>query len=246
MNMFLAAALVATASGLTGCLTTTPTVGGGSESRMVATSPSDAAPGAADGTTTREEVGIKKCAKPMGTAVLLDAYSTNDEDPYGIAATMAAQRQMMNQVFGFSDPVPLMKVIMQESRCFKLLHEKAREKADYLIEVEIPLPEQTTASGAGGAAYVGSFFGMVGAAAGALFGNVSKKEVQVILNVTKSQTDELTVFTGQSSAISLGGGLGGVGFSGGGVLGGAMKSPKGEAAVAAMIHAHNQIPGHGL
>ncbi len=226
----LTATFAAAALSLTGCNATVPTVGGSTESRVVATQ-------------SANEGGnvIKKCGKPMGTAVLL--YATGD-DPYGISQSMAIHRQMMSQIYGFSDPIPMMKVIMQESRCFKLLHSQAKNRADYIIEIDMSIPEQATSAMGGGLASVGSMFGVGGMIAGAIAGSVQKNEAQVILNVTRRKTNELTVFTGESSSINLSGGVGALGLTSAS-FGGIAKSPRGETAIAAMVHAHNQLAERG-
>lgn len=236
---FLVAALTAVIFGLAGCGNVTmPKIGSSSENRVITTKSSNKE-------VAKEEVGVKKCAKVKGTAVILNAHSAGESDPYGVAASIRMQQQMMRRLYGFGDPIPLLKVIIQESGCFKLLHSRARKRADYSIEVEVPLPEQTVARTSGGLARVGSMFGPLGTIAGAIAGSISKEEVQVVLSITKRRGDDMVAFTGQSSKIGFGGGLGILGTTSVG-LGGVRNSPKGEAVVAAMIHAHNQIPDYKL
>lgn len=227
---FLLVVVAASGLALAGCNATMPTVGGSSDNRVVSTQSSQEGGSA-----------LKKCSAPLGSAVLL--YGSGD-DPYGIAQSMAMHRQIMSQVYGFSDPVPMMKVIMQESRCFNLLNPKAKNRADYIIEIDMPVPEQTTSGIGGGLASVGSMFGVGGMIAGAVAGSVQKSEAQVILNATKRRTDEMRVYTGESSSLSLGGGIGALGLTSAG-LSGVARSPRGEAAIAAMVHAHNQLAQRG-
>ena len=102
------------------------------------------------------------------------------------------------------------------------------------------MPEQKTSSYGGGLARLGSFFGPLGSIGGLVAGSVKTQEAQVVLSLTRRSNGKMSLITGESSSMSLGGGISSFGLTSA-TFGGAKKSPQGEAVVAAMVHAWNQV-----
>lgn len=188
-----------------------------------------------------------RCAKPIGTAALLEP----DHPVY--------------TRYGLTSPVPLVKLLMAQSACFKVVDrgaasaalkkERALAKsgelqkgsnmgggqmaaADYIITPQIVHKDSDAGGGAGG---LGSLLpGKIGAIAGGL--KIKKLESQVMLSVTNVRTSvQEAIATGSAKKSDIGvGGLGWIGGVAGGA--GAYESTDiGKITAAAFLDAHNKL-----
>jgi curli biogenesis system outer membrane secretion channel CsgG len=197
--------------------------------------------------TQGESSQLFKCARPIGTAALLEPeYNTWTQ-------------------LGLSSPVPLVKLMMAQSGCFKVVSRGAtsraleRERAlsssgelqtgsrmgggqmvaaDYIIEPSIVHKD----ADAGGS--FGGLGGLLPGAAGVLAGgiSVSNLEAQTLLALTDVRTGvQEAIAEGSASKSDIGfGGLGWVGAVGG--VGGSYEDTDiGKIVAAAFMDAHNKL-----
>lgn len=227
---------------------TTPKVGGGD---------SGVASGSASQTSSQGTKELHRCAAPIATIALVKSEDQNQ------------QVFMLGQLP--PDPLPAMRLIAQQSGCFRIVNRDAALRAaqteralagsgqlkagsrmgggqivaaDYTILTEVLLSNQN-ASGANAGAILGSFLPF-GAVLGAVAGGVRTQEATVLLTVVDNRTTEqLSTATGKASGTSFSLGGGGVGF-GGGVLAGAgaggyENTDQGKVVIAAMVDALNNV-----
>lgn len=241
MRMIESRAVLVSAMGallLSGCVANQTKLGGGST--MVTGS------GGAAG-TQGEAQQLIRCARPIGTAALLEPDNTYYTQ------------------YGLTSPVPLVRLMMAQSQCFKVVDRGAassalqRERAmaaggalqkgsnmgagqmvaaDYIITPNIVHKDSNSGGGFGG---LGAFLpGVAGAVAGGI--KTTNLEAQVMLSVTN-------VRTGVQDAIAEGSakkrdiGFGGFGWAGGlaGVGGAYENTDIGKITAAAFLDAHNKL-----
>jgi len=223
---------------LVGCLSNETKLGGGSTEVTGS--------GGAAG-VEGESKQLIKCARPIGTASLLE--------PENIGYTQ----------YGLSSPVPLVKLMMAQSGCFKVVSRGAtsraleRERAlasggqlqsgsrmgggqmvaaDYIIEPAIVHKDSNAGGGFGGLG--GLLPGYTGVLAGGI--STTDLEAQTLLTVTDVRTGvQEAVAEGSASKSDIGfGGLGFAGVVGG--LGGAYEDTEvGKIVAAAFLDAHNKL-----
>lgn len=235
-KILLAATVALTAGVLSACNTTQ--LGGGSS--MVTGSA-----GAAGEQNAASQ--LVKCQRPIGTAALVEEQSP------GLAQA------------GLSSPVPLMRLIMAQSRCFQVVDRgqaatiMAQERelmaqgqlqrgsnlgggqmmaADYLITPNVAFQDENSG---GGGALLGAFLpGVAGAVASGI--RWENKEAQVTLFLTNVRTGvQEAVSEGSAKKTDLGGGLLGVAGLVGGGLGAYESTDIGKITAAAFLDAHNKL-----
>lgn len=223
---------------LSGCVANETKLGGGS----TAVTGSAGAAG-----TNKESQQLIKCARPIGTAALLEPANT------GYAQ------------YGLTSPVPLLKLMMAQSRCFKVVSrgatstalEKERAlasggqlkggsrmgggqmvAADYIIEPAITHKDANSGGGFGG---LGAILpGVAGAIAGGI--KTTNLEAQTLLTLTNVRTGvQEAVAEGSASKRDMS--FGGIGFVGAiGGAGGTYESTDiGKITAAAFLDAHNNL-----
>lgn len=190
---------------------------------------------------------LMRCAKPIGTAALLEA------DHPGYAQ------------YGLTSPIPLVKLLMAQSGCFQVVDRGASSAAlkqeralaregemqkgsnmgggqmvaaDYIITPQIVHKDSNAGGGAGG---LGSLLpGKIGAIAGGL--RVKKLESQVMLTVTNVRTSvQEAIATGSARKSDIG--IGGFLWVGGAAGGGGVyeSTDIGKITAAAFLDAHNKL-----
>jgi curli biogenesis system outer membrane secretion channel CsgG len=176
----------------------------------------------------KKQAEIPKCAKPLGTIALSEPETRWWGD------------------LGLGSPEALIRVYVQQSKCFRLVNRSARGmeamsrerdlagagevrkggtigkgqmvQADFTV-----IPDIVTGNGNKGGFNVGGLLGaVVPGIGGAILGgiNIKKKSANVILNVVNNKSSEEFVAEGQAKKTDLSWGGGGGGF-GGGVFGAA-------------------------
>lgn len=190
---------------------------------------------------------LRKCAKPIGVAAL-------EDHPWAGYS-----------LYGLSSPIPLVKLMMQKSNCFKIVNrgrgsQQLRNEraladsgelqkgsnmgkgqmvaADYIIVPQV-VHKDANASG-GGAGLGGLLPGRIGAAAGAL--GFRNREAQVVMSMTNVRTSvEEAIVEGSAKKRDLKfAGFGWIG-AGAGALGGYEDTDIGKLVAAAMMDAHNKL-----
>jgi curli biogenesis system outer membrane secretion channel CsgG len=176
----------------------------------------------------KKQAEIPKCAKPLGTIALSEPETRWWGD------------------LGLGSPEALIRVYVQQSKCFRLVNRSARGmeamgrerdlaaagemrkggsigkgqmvQADFTV-----IPDIVTGNSNKGGFNVGGLLGaVVPGIGGAILGgiNIKKKSANVILNVVNNKSSEEFVAEGQAKKTDLGWSAGGGGF-GGGVFGAA-------------------------
>ncbi len=176
----------------------------------------------------KKQAELPKCAKPLGTIALAEPETRWWGD------------------LGLGSPEALIRVYVQQSKCFRLVNRSARGmeamgrerdlaaagemrkggsigkgqmvQADFTV-----IPDIVTGNSNKGGFNVGGLLGaVVPGIGGAILGgiNIKKKSANVILNVVNNKSSEEFVAEGQAKKTDLGWGAGGGGF-GGGVFGAA-------------------------
>lgn len=194
-----------------------------------------------------QSADLIRCAKPIGTAALLEPEHS------------------MYTRYGLSSPVPLVKLMMAQSGCFRVVDRGAasaalqKERAlagdgelqkgsnmgggqmaaaDYIITPEIVHKDSDAGGGMGGLG--GLLPGKIGAIAGGL--KLKKLEAQVMLSVTNVRTSvQEAIATGSAKKSDIG--FGGLGWIGG-VAGGAgtyESTDIGKITAVAFLDAHNKL-----
>lgn len=166
------------------------------------------------------------CAKPLGTLALAEPENLQN-------------RWWTN--LGLSSPEALIRVYVQQSKCFRLVNRSNRGMAAMAQERDLAAAGETRRGGSfgkgqmveadftvipdivsqngnkGGLKIGGLLGGFVPGFAGALLGglDIKKRSANVILNVVNNKSSEEFVAEGQSKKSDLGFGAGGGFFSGG-------------------------------
>jgi hypothetical protein len=229
------------AAALSGCGSTTPSMGG---NKGVV---SGAAGGeSADGNND----GLEKCGETLGTLAI-------DEDTGSSWYHELGSHQL-------GSTVPVLRLMIQQSNCFvivergKAMNNVMRERefargdesragsnfqkgqlvaADYTMSPSI----QFSAKTGGGNAMVGAFSGKLGLL-GALGGSIGRNEASTTLLLIDNRSGvQISAAEGTAGNFDfglLGGAFGGGGFAGGG---GYAKTPEGKVVVAAFADSYNQM-----
>jgi curli biogenesis system outer membrane secretion channel CsgG len=176
----------------------------------------------------KKQAELPKCAKPLGTIALSEPETRWWGD------------------LGLGSPEALIRVYVQQSKCFRLVNRSNRGMAamgrerelaaagetrrggtigkGQMVEADFTvIPDIVTGNGNKGGFNIGGILGaVVPGVGGALLGgiNIKKKSANVILNVVNNKSSEEFVAEGQAKKTDLGWGAGGGGF-GGGVFGAA-------------------------
>ncbi len=198
------------------------------------------------------------CTKSLGTAALVEP------DP------QAAAR--LSQV-GLQSPLPLMRLIMAQSGCFRVIDRGAALSnmtqevglaqsgllksgsataqgrmiaAQYLVTPNVIFSNPNAGGGNMGAGLAGLIPG--GALIGAVAGSMRIKEAQTALFVTDAQSGEQVAVSEGSAKVTDFGGLGGLGGFGGGIagfggIGGYGNTAEGKLIAAALLDSFNKLVG---
>jgi curli biogenesis system outer membrane secretion channel CsgG len=176
----------------------------------------------------KKQAELPKCAKPLGTIALAEPETRWWGD------------------LGLGSPEALIRVYVQQSKCFRLVNRSSRGMAamtqeralaaggetrrggsigkGQMVEADFTvIPDIVTGNGNKGGFNIGGILGaVVPGIGGVLLGgiNIKKKSANVILNVVNNKSSEEFVAEGQAKKTDLGWGGGGGGF-GGGVFGAA-------------------------
>ncbi|SMN15364.1 hypothetical protein CRYPA_1412 [uncultured Candidatus Thioglobus sp.] len=215
--------------------------------------------GKANNAVTAKAKELKKCAKPLGVAALVEPESSKN---------LYAVLMQHN----LPSPIPMIKLIMAKSNCFQVVDRgaasKALERERALASAgELSSNKNTTSGNMIGADWIitpsvifsdnnagGSnlalggiataFLGPLGALAGNL--NISDKEAQTLLTVVNVKTGlQDAVSEGRAKKTDIGFGAGGGFFGLGGALGAAGGSygstDMGKLVATAFLDAHNKL-----
>lgn len=240
-----ALAAVAAAALLTGCVATTPTVGGGNATPVT---------GAAGGsTTTGANTALERCNETLGTLRIEE--NTN-----------ASWYSYYQSNYRLGSTVPVLRTLIQQSNCFVIVErgramrsiedERAMSRgnearagsnvqqgqqvvADYLLSPEIMMAAKGT-QGVGAA--VGGVLSRHNPLLGGVVGSMKMNEAGVVLLLTDIRsTVQLSAAEGYSKNwdFGVGGALfGGLGAAGGG---GYMNTPEGKLIASAFVDAYNKM-----
>ena len=239
------ALVVASLVSLTGCLQGGPGLsnvraGGGDES---------VAGGSAGPQGSQGSNALRRCAKPVGTAALVEEKDVG---------TVLMQYRLP------TSPLPLVRLLMQQSNCFQVVDRGAGLRAveterrlarqgltagnagrvrlvaaDYTITANVVFSEKNAG---GGAAGIGVLFGPLGAIAGAVAGAMKFKEAQVLLFATDNRTGvQVASATGTGKATDIGVGAGVLGSGLGGGAGAWGNTNEGKVVAAALVDALNKL-----
>jgi len=247
---------------LSGCVSNQPKLGGG-DSLVTGSHGADGTQDASDQLLT--------CARPIGTAALVEpgsmagGYSLSGYGIPGMGVPVYGVGYGGFASYGLSSPIPVLKLIMAQSGCFKVVDRGAgaamlqRERdiarsgqlekganmgpgqlaaADYIITPNITRGNNN-ASG-GGALFGGLMPGLPGLALAAI--SVKNLEAEVMLSVTNVRTGvQEAVAQGSASKTDFGLGGGGYGWLIGGLGGGYQNTDMGKMVAAAFVDAHNKL-----
>ena len=239
------ASLLASAGVLTGCLATTPSMGGGS-----ATAASGSAAGAsAEGANA----GLEKCKETLGTLRIEENTSagwyTAYSSRYRTGSTVPALRLLVQQsnCFVIVERGRAMQGVNQERTLSRSDEGRAGSQfgggqmvaADYTMSPEILLSDRG-GSKAGG--LLSGLRGVAGTALSAVAGSMSTNEAATILLLIDNRSSvQISAAEGYSKNIDFG--LSGWGF-GGGAVGGASaftSTPEGKVLMAAFADSYNKM-----
>lgn len=224
------------------------TVGGGNKDGAVS--------GDAGAAGNQGSVELQRCPAPVATvAASLERVNSSALAQVGLGA----------------NPLPALRLIMQQSNCLRVVHrdvalaamQQERElaksgeladgkqfepgqmiAADYTVIPEILFSEGNAGGVGAGLAQVGSLFGLGGVLAAGVAGRMRFKEAQVLLTLVDNRTGEqLAVTSGTGSATDIGG-LGGIIGVTSVVGGGYSNTNEGKVVMAAMIDAMNGLVPH--
>lgn len=255
-------AMLLTIATLTGCVSTQPKLGGG-DSLATGSEGADGTHGASDQLMT--------CAHPIGTAALVESgsmaggYGVPGYSVPGIGIPIYGMGYGGFASYGLSSPIPVLKLIMAQSGCFKVVDRGAgaamlqRERdiarsgqmqkganmgpgqmaaADYIITPNIT---RSNNNSSGGSALLGGLMpGLPGLALAAI--SAKNLEAEVMLSVTNVRTGvQEAVAQGSASKTDFGFGGGGYAWLLGGLGGGYQNTDMGKMVVAAFVDAHNKL-----
>ncbi|HEC13664.1 MAG TPA: curli production assembly/transport component CsgG [Acidiferrobacteraceae bacterium] len=233
---------------LAGCLEGGPGLSnvrpGGGENEVVSGSAGEAG--------SKGTAALRRCAKPIGTAALSEDSSN----------------QAILVQYGLpSSPMPLMRLLMQQSNCFRVVdrgaglravqqeqalakqgmlqggksHRAQLVSAKYTITPNVVFSENNAGGAGAGLATLGSFLGPLGMIAGAVAGSMKFKQAQVLLFATDNRTGVQVASatgTGKATDVGIGAGVLGTTSVGAGAWG---NTNEGKVVAAAFVDAINQL-----
>ena len=229
---------------LSGCLATTPEVGGGSKTAVT---------GAAGGATAENANSIlEKCEQSLGTL--------------GVVEDQSAIWYQTLQSYKLGSTVPVLRMMIQQSNCFVVVERGAAMQnmqvernlrdsgemrqgsnmgagqmvaADYTMNPSIQF-SQATGGGAAGAAL--SSFGGVAGLVGALAGSMKTNEASTTLVMIDNRSGvQLAAAEGTASNTDFNAFGGMFGSGGGGAVGAYSRTPEGKIIIAAFVDSYNQL-----
>lgn len=245
MRWLAAAGLASAATLLSGCLATTPSVGGGSGT--VAT-------GAAAGASAENaNAGLEKCSETLGTLRIEENTSAGWYTAY-------------SSRYRTGSTVPALRMLVQQSNCFVIVErgramqgvnqertisrgEEGRAGSNFgggqMVTADYTMSPEITLSDKGGnkaSGLLSGIRGMAGTAISAVAGSVSTNEASTMLLLIDNRSSvQISAAEGYSKNIDFG--LSGWGF-GGGVVGGASaftSTPEGKVLMAAFMDSYNKM-----
>jgi LysM repeat protein len=198
------------------------------------------------------------CTGPIGTAALVEP----DAQVYGRLSSV-----------GLQSPIPLLRLIMAQSNCFRVIDRGAALRnmqqevglaqsgllksgsataqgrvvaAQYLVTPNIIFSNPNAGGGRLGAGLGGLIPG--GAIIGAVAGSMRIQEAQTALFVTDAQSSEQVAVSEGSAKVTDFGGMGGLGGFGGGIagfagIGGYGNTAEGKLIAAALLDSFNKLVG---
>jgi hypothetical protein len=229
---------------LSGCLATTPEVGGGSKTAVT---------GSAGGATTENVNSIlEKCEQSLGTL--------------GVVEDQSATWYQTLQSYKLGSTVPVLRMMIQQSNCFVVVERGAAMQnmqverslrdsgemrqgsnmgagqmvaADYTMNPSIQF-SQATGGGAAGTALAGfgGYLGLVGALAGSMKTNEASTTLVMIDNRSGVQ---LAAAEGTASNTDFNAFGAMFGSGGGGAVGAYSRTPEGKIIIAAFVDSYNQL-----
>lgn len=171
---------------------------------------------------------LPRCNKPLGTAALVEPE---------------AQAMSLLSMVGLRSPVPLLRLMMAQSNCFRVIDRGAAlggiqteqylsgfgmlqrgsvtargrmVAAQYLITPNVIFSNPNAGGYGGGLGMLGAFAGPAGVLAGAIASSMRIQEAQTALFLTDAQSGEQIAATeGSARATDFSGGAGLLGFGGG-------------------------------
>lgn len=246
-KLALSALLIASAFGLTACVTP----GGGLLSK--GNNSTDASGAAAGSTSVGANDGLERCSAPLGTIAVDDGREKDWYDSFGAATKITSIE-------------PLLRLTVQQSNCFVITsigssrtegkmssitdkqrnsgefragsrqHKGQRVAADYYLEPSIVVDNDVTGKLAGG---LGS---LLGSTFGAIAGSLESKVSVVTLSLFDIRSGvQISSSEGNASATNYGAALNAFGGTSVAGLGGFSRTPEGKATVAAFVDAYNNM-----
>ena len=210
---------------------------------------------------------LEKCEVPLGTVSLVEEQKAATPDAIlspQMAALMALARAQQGMSSATADPMPLLKILMAQSRCFRVVDRGAafsalqREReiaqgqqmtpgsgvagstliaSDYVLAVQVIYQDENAGGGGGGLGGLGGGFG------GALGIKTKRLESQVLMTLTAVRTGEQVAVASGSARKKdtrfIGGGLVGLGL--GAVAGGYESTDIGKVIAAALLSAYDRL-----
>lgn len=240
------AGLAGAATLLSGCLATTPSVGGGSGT---------AATGAAAGASAENaNSGLEKCRETLGTLRIEENTSagwyTAYSSRYRTGSTVPALRLLVQQsnCFVIVERGRAMQGVNQERTISRSDEGRAGSNfgggqmvaADYTMSPEIILSDKGGTKAGG---LLSGLRGVAGTALSAVAGSMSTNEASTMLLLIDNRSSvQISAAEGYSKNIDFG--LSGWGFGGGGTAGGAgafTSTPEGKVLMAAFMDSYNKM-----
>lgn len=235
-------AIAATLFAMTGCVATTPEIGGGSKTAVT---------GAAGGeTATGANGALERCDETLGTIGVVEDQNAN------------WYQTLRNHKLGST--VPVLRMMIQQSNCFVVVERGAalnnmnvernlmksgemRENsnmgggqmvaADYTMSPSITFSQNTGGIG-GGLAGISRSLGVIGSIAGGMKQNEASTTLIMIDNRSGVQ---LAAAEGSAKNMDFNLFGGAFGWAGGGAAGGYSKTPEGKIIIAAFTDSYNQL-----
>lgn len=235
-------AIVAALFAVTGCVATTPEIGGGSKTAVT---------GAAGGeTATGANGALERCDETLGTIGVVEDQNAN------------WYQTLRNYKLGST--VPVLRMMIQQSNCFVVVERGAalnnmnvernlaksgemRENsnmgggqmvaADYTMSPSITFSQNTGGIG-GGLGGISRSLGVIGSIAGGMKQNEASTTLLMIDNRSGVQ---LAAAEGSAKNMDFNLFGGAFGWAGGGAAGGYSKTPEGKIIIAAFTDSYNQL-----
>lgn len=233
----------------------------------LATLPAKAQRSGTGGTVIDGAQPLETCERPLGTVSLVEEKKAATPDAIlspQLAAIMAMARAQQGYSTSNVDPMPLIKILMAQSRCFRVVDRGAafsalqREReisqgeqmtpgngvanptllaSDYVLAAQIVYQDENAGGAGGGAGGYG------GGALGALGIKTKRLESQVLMTLTAVRTGEQVAIASGSARKRdtrfIGGGLVGLGL--GAIAGGYESTDIGKITAAALLDAYDKL-----